>query len=236
MDSDFDLSYHQALTLFQNGRHSEAETLFCKLNAYRPQGFADIFNKLGFIFQWRGEFHQAIEHFQKALALNPNYTEAALNLAVTYNEIGLYEEAVQSFAKAASSATVKPKALDAHTRGKLANEHARLGDQYQSLCLYDEALREYRKALSLRPNFVDILTKSAITLRDKGELDEAIQVFMQAKEIHPRYADAIIHLGITYYMKGFFNLAKSEWETLKDVSPQNHSALLYLHLAQKGVR
>ena len=235
MDSEFDLSYHQAETLFQKGDYGEAKTLFLKLNACRPQGFADIYNKLGFICQWQGEFQQAAEHFQKALNLNPHYTEAALNLAVTYNEIGLYSEAIQAFSQAASLTKAHPPSLDPYTRGKLANEHARLGDQYRALGLYDDALREYRRALTLRPNLVDILTKTGITLREKGDLDEAIKVLMKAKEVHPQYSSAIIHLGITYYVKGFFNLAKSEWETLKDVTPQSHSALLYLVLAQKGV-
>lgn len=236
MDSEFELLYHQAAVLFQKGQYDEAETLFLKLNTQRPQGFADIFNKLGFIAQWRGEYDKAAENYQKALELNPNYTEAALHLAVTYNEIGLYDEAVKAFARAASLTGTQPKSPDPYTRGKLANEHAALGDQYYALGLHDDALREYRRALTLRSNFADILTKVGIVLRDKGDLDEAIRAFMQAKEVNPRYSDAIIHLGITYYIKGFSNLARSEWEALKDVAPQSHSALLYFLLAQKGIQ
>jgi len=233
MNSEFGIGYHEAMLLFQKGKHDEAERLFLQLVTHRPQGYADIYNKLGFICQWRGEFYKATEFFQKALALNPSYTEAALNLAVTYNEMGLYEKAAEASNKAASFAKTHPRSLDPYIRGKLANEHARMGDRYFDLGLYEEALDEYRKALTLRPNLVDIITKIGITLREQGALDEAIRIFMRAKEVHPRYSRAFIHLGITYYMKGFVDAARNEWEALKEVDPQGHNANLYLALAGK---
>jgi tetratricopeptide (TPR) repeat protein len=233
MNSEFEIAHHQAMTLFQEGRYNEAERIFTQIMDNRPQGYADIYNKLGFIYQWRAEFQKAAEYFQKALSLNPNYTEAALNLAVTYNEMGMYEKAVETFTKVANVVKTHPKSLDPYLRGRLANEHARLGDIYYSMGLYDEALDEYRKALTLRPNLVDIMTKIGITLREQGSLDEAIRIFMRAKEVHPRYIQAFIHLGITYYMKGFVDLARREWEALKEMDPNGHEANLYLALAQK---
>ena len=233
MNSEFEVSHYQAMTLFQEGRYDEAERVFLQLLTHRPQGFADIYNKLGFIYQWRGELQKAADFFQKALNLNPKYTEAALNLAVTYNDMGLYDEAVETFNRAASVVKAQPRSLDPYIRGRLANEHARLGDLYYALGLYEEALDEYRKALTLRPNLVDIMTKIGITLRDQGALDEAIRILMRVKEIHPRYSQAFIHLGITYYMKGFVDLARSEWEALKELDPNSHGANLYLALAKK---
>jgi tetratricopeptide (TPR) repeat protein len=233
MISDFEVSHHQAMTLFQEGKYEEAEDLFIKLLTHRPQGYADVFNKLGFIYQWRGELQKAADFFQKALDLNPNYTEAALNLAVTYNDMSLYDKAIQAFNQAAGTARAQPKSLDPYVRGRLANEHSRLGDLCYALGLYEEALDEYRKALTLRPNLVDIMTKIGITLREQGSLDEAIRIFMRAKEVHPRYSQAFIHLGITYYMKGFVDLARKEWEALKEVDPNCHGVNLYLALAKK---
>ena len=233
MNSEFEIAHYQAMALFQESRYNEAERIFLQIMHHRPQGYADIYNKLGFICQWRGEFQKAAEFFEKALELNPSYTEAALNLAVTYNEMGMYEKAMETFSRAANVVKTHPKSLDPYVRGRLANEHARLGDIYYAICLYDEALDEYRKALTLRPNLVDIMTKIGITLREQGALDEAIRIFMRAKEVHPRNTQAFIHLGITYYMKGFVDLARKEWEALKEVDPNSHEANLYLALAEK---
>src|SRR5581483_814716 len=47
--------------------------------------FADVHDMLSVIAHARGNFLQAEHHFERALQLNPSYTEAALNLAVTYN-------------------------------------------------------------------------------------------------------------------------------------------------------
>jgi Flp pilus assembly protein TadD len=56
-------------------------------------GFADVHDMLGVISHSRGNFIQAERHFERALELNPGYTEAALNLAVTYNDRGKYDAA-----------------------------------------------------------------------------------------------------------------------------------------------
>jgi tetratricopeptide (TPR) repeat protein len=60
---------------------------------------ADVHDMLGVICHSRGNFAQAEYHFERALAINPSYTEAALNLAVTYNDRGKYEAARQVYAR-----------------------------------------------------------------------------------------------------------------------------------------
>jgi tetratricopeptide (TPR) repeat protein len=188
---------------------------------------------LGIIFHQRGEWERASLFFKKALEINPKYTEASLNLAVTYNDLGRYEDANEIFGKAAQVVKSEPVPIDPFIQGKLANEHALLGDQYYDLSRYDEALDEYRKALNLRPTFVDIITKIGVTLREKGQFDEAIRVLMRAKELNPNYSQALIHLGVTYYMKGFIDLAMEEWGKVQDINPESREAKVYLSLAKR---
>ena len=45
-------------------------------------------------------FRKAQNAFEHALAINPGYTEAALNLAVLYNDLGKYTEAKVAYARA----------------------------------------------------------------------------------------------------------------------------------------
>ena len=83
-------TYLLARKLYEKENFPEAERLLEKLSTEAPF-FADVFNKLGVIYHQRGAFGRASKAFEKALELNPHYTEAALNLAVTYNNLGRYE-------------------------------------------------------------------------------------------------------------------------------------------------
>lgn len=227
--------YDRARDLFDEGKYEEAEYLFHQILRDHPSGFADVHNKLGQIAHAKGALEQAASHFEKALDINPKYTEASLNLSVTYNEQGRYEEANDIFNRAAKIVRQEPVHIDPFILGKLANEHAKLGDQYADIGLHDEALEQYRKAIHLRPMFVDIVTKIGITQREKGLPDEAIKTLTQAKEMKPEYIPARIHLGVTYYIKGFLDMAIEEWEQAQALDPEGKNARVYLSLARKEV-
>ena len=233
MDTDFQTAYEKARNLYEEGEYDQAERLYLQILKTNSKGYADVFNKLGLIYHRKGKLSKAAEFFERAISLNPKYTEASLNLAVTYNDLGRFDEANRVFSKATSVVKAEPTALDPFIQGKLADAHGKLGDQYFDLALYDDALEEYRKALNLRPSFVDILTKIGITLREQRAFDEAVQFLIKAKQANPKYILAYIHLGITYYMKGFLDLAMEEWEAAQRIDPSRREARVYMALAKK---
>lgn len=232
-DPEFEKVYRAAQECFDDQRFDEAERLFLKLLSRNTRGYADVFNRLGLIYFQKGLYERAAHYFEKALALNPKYTDASLNLVVTYNELRNFAEAERVFSQAAKVVRSEPASLDPFIVGKLANEHGKLGDAYADLGRYDQALEEYRKAVMLRPNFVDILTKIGTTLREKGDLDQAIEAFAKAKEAGPKYVPAYIHLGITYYTQGRQDLAIQEWKAAQKIDPANRAVQVYLNLAKK---
>jgi len=232
MDPEFEKVYRAAQECFDERRFDEAERLFLKLLDRNPTGYADVFNRVGQIYFEKGWLERAAQYFEKALNLNPKYTDASLNLAVTYNELRRFEEAEKVFNRAAKIIRSEPRSLDPFIQGKLANEHGKLGDAYYDLGLYDQALEEYRKGSALRPNFVDLLTKIGVTLREKGDLDRAMEAFTKAKTVNPNYLLAYVHLGITYYMKGQRDLALEEWKAAQKIDPANRAIQVYLTLAR----
>jgi Tfp pilus assembly protein PilF len=60
--------------------------------------YADVHDMLGVIAHSRGNFLVAERHFERALEINPAYTEAALTLAVTYNDRGKSDKAREIYA------------------------------------------------------------------------------------------------------------------------------------------
>lgn len=231
MNTEFQKIYSEANTLYQNGRTEEAQRLYLRLLETSPNGYADIHNRLGLIFSQKGLTERAAASFEKALEINPKYTEAALNLFVIYNELQRFDDAERVMNRAADSA--QSAVVDPYILGRLANEHAQLGDTYYSLGWFDEALAEYQKAITLRPTFADILTKAALALREKGLVEEAVHHLSRAKEANPKYLQAYTYLGMIYYSRGQYDLAAREWESAQKLDPSNKAAAAYANLGRR---
>ena len=103
-------------------------------------GFADVFDMLGIIAHSRQDLDAAARYFERAVELNPAYTEALLNLAVTYNDLGRYEAARQIHSKVRKLGATGPVQVDPFARGKLANMHADLGQAYADAGIAHEAI------------------------------------------------------------------------------------------------
>lgn len=222
--------YKQGMEAFDKGDYENAERLFSQVLAVNGT-FADVLNKMGIIYNQTNRLELAAKSFEKALEMNPGYTEASLNLAITYSDLGMYDKSREVFENASrfSEKTKKSdSSIDPFVKGKLADEHLRIGKIYHELRLLDEAIEEYQKALRLSPNFADIITQLGIALRDKGRLDEAIAQFNRAKQTNPRYIPARLHLGITYYSQGFYGPAEEEWREALTIDPNSSAVKTYL--------
>jgi tetratricopeptide (TPR) repeat protein len=79
---------------------------------------------LGVIWHDRGKLDEARGAFERALSMSPSYTEAALNLSVTLNDLGQYTRARDIYTRVIQRARAAPRSLDPYVKGKLANMHA----------------------------------------------------------------------------------------------------------------
>lgn len=239
-ETDLQAILQRARECFAEKSYDQAEALLDQVLAATKE-FADVHNMLGVIYHHQGKFGRALEAFQEALKLNPNYTEACLNLAVTYNDLGMYNEARAVYARARHGGAPVPDArktrddhpIDPFVRGKLANLHAELGAVYFDLLQYAAAAEEYRKALALRGDFPDVRTALAKSLREMGRKEEALAELLEAKKQRPNYLDAGIQLGVTYYSLGKNAEARAEWQRVLEQDPQNPRAKMFLRLVSQ---
>jgi tetratricopeptide (TPR) repeat protein len=189
---------------------------------------ADVHDMLGVICHARGNFAQAEYHFERALAINPNYTEAALNLAVTYNDRGKYEAAREVYARIQGSEGGTPQGLDPFARGKIANMHAEVGQAYADAGLVHEAIAEYEKAVALCPQFADLRTRLAALFREISEYARAREQYEAAVQARPNYVPARIQLGVTLLSLGDRDGAAKQWNKVLEIEPDNPRAKMYL--------
>jgi tetratricopeptide (TPR) repeat protein len=191
---------------------------------------ADVHDMLGVICHARGNFAQAEYHFERALAINPSYTEAALNLAVTYNDRGKYEAARQVYARIRGAATGGTLGLDPFARGKIANMHAEVAQAYADAALVYEAITEYEKAVRLCPDFADLRTKLATLFREVNDLPRAREHYEAAIDARPSYVPARIQLGVTLLSLGETAAAAEHWRKVLEIEPDNVRAKMYLRM------
>jgi tetratricopeptide (TPR) repeat protein len=196
------------------------------------QPFADVHHMLGVIYAHKGLHKKAQAMFEESLRLNPGYTEAAINLAVTYNELGRYEDARDVYKKmlAARKSMTTPSTVDPYVKGKIANMHADLAAAYEEAGLLREAIHEFQRALTLCPSYVDIRTRLGSAFRTAGDLPSAAREFERVKKENGKLAGPRLQLGMTYYAAGRRDDAAREWREVIELQPANKFARLYLAL------
>jgi len=196
------------------------------------RGFADVFNMMGVIHHDRGRFDDAQAAFEEALSINPNYTEAALNLAVTYNDLGRYDEAKRIYGAALSRGDQTPGQLDPFVKGKIANLHAEVAQAYTDAGMPGDAMHELRKAILLCPTFADLRLKLSNLYRQTGDLDAAKFELDEAIAARPRYLPAHVALGVTLLSQGNAKAAIAAWEKALEIDPEHKAAQMYLRMAK----
>jgi len=231
MQEDLRQRMNQARKHFAAGEYTEAQALLSQV-LREDGGYADLLNMQGVIYHSQERYDEAERAFEKALSINPNYTDAALNLSVTYNDRGKYKEARDIYSRAIKNSYEKrdDEGIDPFARGKISNMHAELGDAYAEIGRFDDAVREYERALDLSPTFVDIRTKLGHVLREMDRAEDALVHYQQVKEEKPDYLPARLALGVTLFSLKRKEEAVAEWQECVSLAPADRKAAMYLRM------
>lgn len=88
----------------------------------------------------------------------------------------------------------------------------------------DEAIRELKKAIALKPDYPDLHNYLGIAYGNKGMVDDAVQEFETALKINPYYLKARLNLALLYYENDRFEEAQSQLDEVLAVQPDNQLA------------
>lgn len=205
-----------------------------QLVAAQHPGFADVQNLIGLCLSLLGRPEEAVEAFRRAVTENPGYVEAHLNLAITLNGIGEFDEARVSFENASDADGQKTNGpYPSAAAARIANKHAELGDLYMEAGAPVEALQQYRIAIGIRPEFVDIRNKLARTMID---LDDAAGAEAELRETivaRPGFVGARANLGLALYKLGRWDEAQTEWQQCLEQQAENAQVQGYLSMLER---
>lgn len=195
--------------------------------------FADVRHLMGLCLSFLGQPENALEQFDKALEENDAYIEAHLNRAITLNELGRYDEARESFDRAAACETRVGGRFPASVSARISNAHAAVGELYMAANAPAEAAGQFRRALELREAFHDIRNRLGEALMQLGQLEEAQAELEKALEGNGRFLQARLNLGLVRYRAGDAEGAREHWEEGRSQDPASPQVRAYLRLLEE---
>lgn len=138
-------------------------------------GYLDAVSKLATAYLVAGRPQDSISLFERCVKENPDFIEAWANLAFTRLQLGLAEEAGVIF----------PRILK--NRASNVELHNLYGLFLALQGLYREAIREYKYALGLFPQFYLAHNNLALAYEALGQREKALEHFSEAVSLEPLY-------------------------------------------------
>jgi tetratricopeptide (TPR) repeat protein len=216
-------SVHQKVSLYLTvGRFDAAEKLI-KSTIAAHGSLANLHNLLGVTYQKQSRFTEAIREFKKALKVNSNFTEAALNLAVVHCDVGQYSDGRVAFESALTHVKAGNTVPDL-VLGRIANTQAATGRAYEQAGMFKEAISEYEKALATFPKMPDIRLSLGRLLLKTGNHDKASREFAEILRVDPQNSQGMIWAGIARYKSGQIEEARDFWRQAQRISPADPGA------------
>ena len=166
------------------------------LNKYSETAFA--YNNRGSVYFDDKKYDLAINDFNKAIEINPDYFASYNNRGNVYSEQGKSEKAIEEYSKAIE---LNPKfALAYKNRGLVFMKEKR----------NSEALKDFTKAIELNVDHEDAYINRGNLFRDEERNADAVNDYNKAIGINPFSAQAYFNRSILYMKE------RKHEEALKD--------------------
>lgn len=171
--------------IFEKQRHSQdAIRAYQKAFEIDPNN-AQLWNEQGNVYLNADAYDEAINAYRKAIELDHRFGWPYSNLALAYSHKGKHTEAIPLYQKSIE--------LFSSNRDK-ASAWNRLGNTYQQLHDYDNAIAVYQRAVELDPDNATFKKDLDEIHNDLGQVDEAAVTYKRVTEINSQndYGHAIL--------------------------------------------
>jgi tetratricopeptide (TPR) repeat protein len=162
------LSY---LTFKQIGIWKNSIVLWSYVIEKEPERVPFAYINRGIAFEKTGQMKEAIEDYNRVIALDPLYFEAYNNLGVLYGQNELFDKAIEYFNK---SVGIDPTYVDAYVNRGIA---------YALSGRYDSALEDFNKAVLLDQNSAEAYFNRGNLYLSIGRKDLAVSDFRKACDL-----------------------------------------------------
>ena len=198
------------LKYLRNCQDITAETIYNDLHGFiryqnvHQSAYAEFF--AGLTYQ-KEDYSKAIEHYSKAIELNPQMVESYNNRGIVYSENDEVERAIKDYNKAIE---LDPNGASAYNNRGLA---------YSKRGKVERAIKDYNKAIELDPEFARAYFGRGIVYNGQEEFELAIDALNKAIELNPKFAEAYLYRGIVYEKKKEVELALNDLSKAIELNP-----------------
>jgi tetratricopeptide (TPR) repeat protein len=209
-----------------------------------------IHRNLGLLYLHKGDYADAIGHFNMALEFNPTHYEIYNYLGIGYNNWRKYQKAMGSFTKVLELA---PELLSlrykvaivlynlkkydvareelqnlVESNPKFADFHFHLGVVLAHERHFEEAQKAFSAALVLNPSYFQAKVQSALTLAALGHHESADQKLQDLVKEKPLYPDLYYYLGVNQAAQKDWSRALENVKKALEINPSYPKALFLL--------
>ncbi len=208
--------------------------------AVKELSATDWFEK-GVKFYGPGNFKEALNAYNKAIQLNPQYAEAYIGRGAAYADLGNNQQAINDFSKAIE---LKPRSAEAYyNRGatyyRLVVFGSGADDKSGNL---QRAINDLSKTIELNPQYAGAYIMRGIAYDKLGNYQQAVNDFTKTTQLDPQNASVYIKLGLAYGNSGNYQKAINTYNKAIKVFPKyseayyrRGAAYLKLNNEQKGI-
>lgn len=124
-----------------------------------------------------GQYPKAIEAYQQAIRINPEYADAWNALGVVYYLSGQDPKAIEAYLQAIRINPERPVAW------------SNLGEAYHNLEQYPKAIEAYQQAIRINPEYNEARYNLGEAYKLNGQSGKVMEVYKRLKTLDPDMAD-----------------------------------------------
>ncbi len=194
---------------------------------------AFIYNNRGNAYRDKGKLDKAIQDYDKTIELDPDCTDAYNGRGNSYLMKGELDFAISDYNKAIDLTPNDP--LPYNNRGNVNLRKGELkqsiqadnGIGYSSNNYFDSAIKDYKKAIELDPDYANAYCNLGTVYREIGEFEKAIEKLTKSIELDPKLILAYYNRGQTWLFLHEWEKAMQDLTVAKDMDLEGHRMILH---------
>ena len=174
--------------------------------------YAEFF--IGLTSQEKGEYKEAIKHYDQAIRINPQLAVIYNNRGVAKGALGKHKEEIVDYDEA-----IRINPQDARA-------YYNRGNAKKALSQYDQAIADYDQSISINPQDAEAYNNRGNAKGRLGRHDEAIVDFNDAIHSKPQFAEAYNNRGNANKENKAYKKARADFQrTFELATEQSKQAL-----------